>query len=208
MKTSTVITSIVALCMTVGLAGCTEPGNEERTDETTAAAANTGNIDLAALESEAQAITQSFVGTLLPTLQGALAAGGPSEAIAVCSERAPQIAAELSAESGWSVRRVSLKPRNTGIATADDWERARLEEFDRRQQAGEAGATIRVAAVVDGEYRFMQAQPTMPLCLTCHGDDLGPEVRSALASHYPEDMATGYSTGEIRGAISLRASLP
>lgn len=204
MPTKTVISFFLALFVIVGLTGCTEPANDETTGETAA----TNNIDLSAMESEAQAITQSFVGTLLPTLQGALAAGGPSEAIAVCSERAPQIAADLSTESGWSVRRVSLKPRNTGIATPDDWERAMLEDFDRRQQAGEAGASIRAAGVVDGEYRFLQAQPTMPLCLTCHGDNLAAEVQSALAEHYPDDMATGYSAGQIRGAISLRTSLP
>ncbi|GAB5498584.1 MAG: DUF3365 domain-containing protein [Pseudohongiellaceae bacterium] len=165
-------------------------------------------VDLGTLETEARSLTQSFVGTLLPTLQGALAAGGPTAAINVCSERAPEIAAQLSASSGWSVRRVSLKPRNADLAVPDAWERATLAEFDRRQQSGEAGGAINASAVVDGEYRYMQAQPTMPLCLTCHGEDLDPAVRSALAEHYPDDLATGYSAGQIRGAISLRSNLP
>lgn len=164
--------------------------------------------DLSVLESEARGLTQQFVSTLLPTLQNAMAEGGPTGAIAVCSEQAPQIAAELSSDSGWSVRRVSLQPRNASLAIPDDWERQTLQDFDRRQQAGEAGPAINASAVIDGEYRYMQAQPTMPLCLTCHGQTIAAEVHSALAEHYPMDMATGYTQGQIRGAISLRKPVP
>lgn len=137
-----------------------------------------------------------------------MAQGGPTEAITVCFVRAPQIATELSSDSGWSVRRVSLKPRNTSLAIADEWERQTLQDFDRRQLAGEAGTAINESAMIDGEFRYMQAQPTMPLCLTCHGQTIAAEVRSALAEHYPMDMATGYTQGQIRGAISLRKSIP
>jgi len=35
-------------------------------------------------------------------------------------------------------------------------------------------------------------------------DQLTPAVKSALAQHYPNDLATGYSAGQIRGAISVR----
>ena len=38
-------------------------------------------------------------------------------------------------------------------------------------------------------------------CLTCHGgpEDLGEGVADALAKHYPEDAATGFAEGELRG---------
>ena len=165
-------------------------------------------LEQSQLESEARTLSQQFVGTLLPTLQNAMAEGGPTEAISVCSVRAPQIAAELSADSGWTIRRVSLKPRNASLAIPDEWESQSLESFDQRQQAGEAGSTINASALIDGEYRYMQAQPTMPLCLTCHGQTISADVRSALAEHYPMDLATGYTQGQIRGAISLRKQVP
>ncbi|MFM1896172.1 MAG: hypothetical protein RLZZ385_1246 [Pseudomonadota bacterium] len=164
-------------------------------------------VDTAALETEARYITQRFVGTLLPTLQQALQNGGPVNAIEVCAVQAPLIAQSLSEQSGWSVRRVSLKTRNTANATPDAFERQILRSFDSRQTAGEAGATLSHGEVRSGEYRFMQAQPAMPLCLTCHGDNLAPEVSSALARLYPGDSATGYQQGQIRGAISLRRAL-
>jgi cytochrome c553 len=80
-----------------------------------------------------------------------------------------------------------------------------LQEFEQRQQAGEAPAQINKAELVDGEFRYMQAQAAAPLCLTCHGTDIPSEVSEALARLDPNDMATGYLAGQIRGAISLRA---
>ncbi|MCB1665252.1 MAG: DUF3365 domain-containing protein [Pseudomonadales bacterium] len=155
------------------------------------------------LVNEASALTQRFVGTLLPTLQGAIAVGGPVGAIDVCAVEAPRIAQVLSEESGWEVKRVSLKARNSSMATPDGWETQVLNVFDLRQRSGEPPATLNVAEVVNGRFRYMQAQPTMPLCLTCHGSNISPEVSSALARKYPNDKATGYQEGQIRGAISL-----
>ena len=38
-------------------------------------------------------------------------------------------------------------------------------------------------------------------CLACHGpaDDLDEDVRSALAESYPDDQATGFAEGDLRG---------
>ena len=49
----------------------------------------------------------------------------------------------------------------------------------------------------------MQAQAVEPLCLVCHGKGLSDEVQDALEQYYPDDTATGYSLGQVRGAISL-----
>lgn len=156
-----------------------------------------------ALIDEASALTQRFVGTLLPTLQGAIAVGGPVGAIDVCAVEAPRIARILSEESGWDVKRVSLKARNSSTATPDGWETQVLSVFDLRQQAGEPPAALNVAEVVNGRFRYMQAQAAQPLCLTCHGSNIRADVKEAIARKYPNDMATGYREGQIRGAISL-----
>ena len=161
----------------------------------------------AALVNEASALTQRFVGTLLPTLQSAMQAGGPLNAIDVCALEAPRIAQQLSEESGWEVTRVSLKARNSSTAIPDTWEAQVLNMFDQRQKAGESPATLNVAETVNGSFRYMQAQPTAPLCLTCHGSEVSQEVLSAIHAKYPDDLAIGYETGQIRGAISLRKPL-
>jgi hypothetical protein len=51
--------------------------------------------------------------------------------------------------------------------------------------------------------RSMQAQSTGALCLTCHGANLAVPAQEALLQYYPDDLATGYQLGQVRGAISL-----
>ncbi len=156
---------------------------------------------------EAAALAAEFVGLLKPQLKQALAEGGPTHAIAVCADIAPGIADSLSAQSGWMVRRVSLKSRNASRAVPDSWERKVLLEFDRRQAAGEQAAELHFGEAVNGQYRYMQAQVVEPVCLVCHGKGLSDEVQATLKEYYPDDWATGYSLGEVRGAISLSAPL-
>lgn len=156
---------------------------------------------------EAESLVQQFAGTLKPQLQAAMQQGGPVHAINVCAEEAPRIARQLSDSSGWQVKRVSLKARNSGTAVPDSWEREILQQFDQRQATGELPQQLSAAAVVDGRFRYMKAQGVEPLCLTCHGETLDPQVRAALQQRYPDDRATGYREGQIRGAFSLSKAL-
>jgi hypothetical protein len=47
----------------------------------------------------------------------------------------------------------------------------------------------------------MKAIPTGDVCLLCHGAQLAPGVSQVLTELYPEDKATGFSMGDIRGAF-------
>jgi len=156
-----------------------------------------------ALKQEAISIVQKFGGTLKPQLQDAMKTGGPVHAITVCSDLAPNIAQNLSRETGWTVTRVSLKPRNNSSAVPDAWEKKVLEQFDQRQADGESAEKMAFAEMVDGKFRFMKAQGVEKVCLNCHAAEIKPEVEAALKQNYPQDMARGYSEGQIRGAFSL-----
>lgn len=142
---------------------------------------------------------------LLQVLQEEIAKGGPAVAVEVCREKAPQMAKAASEQTGWGIRRVSLRNRNPK-AVPDAWERAALEDFDRRAAAGESPATLEKWEVVGQEYRYMKALPVQPLCLSCHGPvgELGAGVPEKLKTHYPQDLGTGYAVGQIRGAITIR----
>ena len=152
----------------------------------------------------AREATAAFAGSLKAELMSAMQSGGPLEAIEVCNTRAPQIAQAVSLEKGLKVSRVSLKNRNPGNAP-NEWQRSVLEEFDARKQAGEDPASIswQEVAELDGgrEYRFMKAIPTGGLCLQCHGEVLDPAVAGKIAELYPDDKATGFKTGDLRGAF-------
>jgi len=168
--------------------------------------------DEAALLADARKVASAIPPKLLAVLSEEIAKGGPENAVSACREKAPKMAAAASAETGWAIRRVSLKNRNPK-AVPDAWERTVLEDFDQRAAAGEKPATLEKGEVVqDGDqkiYRYMKALPTQELCLACHGtaDLISPAVKARLGELYPEDKAIGYSLGQIRGAITLKRPL-
>jgi len=153
-----------------------------------------------------QAAIQTFASTLQGHLMEAMQEGGPPKAIDVCRERAPEIAADISADTGWSVGRTSLKLRNPDNAP-DQWERAVLEDFDARRAQGVPASELSRYEVVEGGdeqvFRFMRAIPTGGLCLTCHGSELSGDIKHALERLYPADQAIGYSEGDVRGAFTI-----
>ncbi len=158
---------------------------------------------------DARRVASSIPPKLVAVLVEQIAKGGADGAILVCRDTAPRLAKAASEESGWAIRRVSLRNRNLR-AVPDPWERAALEDFDRRAAGGEGPATFEKAEIVteDGKqyYRYMRALPVQPLCLNCHGtpDQLIPAVKERLKDLYPDDKAVGYRPGEIRGAMTIR----
>ncbi len=171
-----------------------------------AIALGNGDGDMAAERSrlmQGRELTRQFQQRLNAELQAAIAQGGPVGAIATCRERAPAIAAELSAASGTRVSRTALRVRNPANAPLP-WQRVVLLRFQERLAAGEAADGLESLETLPGEdVRYMKAIPTGPLCLTCHGSNLAADVQAALHSMYPEDAATGFSVGDLRGAFSV-----
>ena len=162
-----------------------------------------------ALAAEARAIAATFAEKLKSELVGAMKVDGPSKAIEVCNVAAPSIAADVSA-NGWSVGRTSLKTRNPKNVP-DAWERRSLEEFDAAKSTGADAAKLERFEVVEKNgirtFRFMKAIPVAEPCLTCHGETIKEPVKARLAELYPEDRATGYKIGDIRGAFTLSKPL-
>jgi hypothetical protein len=162
---------------------------------------------------EARGVAQAVPPRLLAVLMAEIAKSGNDGAIAACRDQAPALARAASAESGWAIRRVSLRNRNPK-AVPDAWERAALEDFDRRAAAQEPAVGLERAELTREEgkvmQRYMRALPTAELCLGCHGtpERVSPAVTARLQELYPEDRALGYRVGEIRGAITLRKTVP
>lgn len=174
--------------------------------------ASAAAADEAKLLEEARGIAAKMPPKLLEVLDAEVKKSGHAEAMTVCREKAPQMAKSLSEQTGWAIRRVSLKNRNPK-AVPDAWERAVLEDFDRRTAAGEKPSSLDKGEVVsvDGQkmYRYMKALPTQDLCLNCHGtpDRIDPSVQAKLKELYPDDKAIGYGPAEIRGAITIKKPL-
>jgi len=120
---------------------------------------------------------------------------GPVEAIAACSVQAPQIAAELSVD-GIVMGRSSHKLRNPENAPPQ-WLEPILDSF------ADGSANLEPVAVSVGDDRVAYVEPimTQPLCLTCHGQSLQPEIAARIAEAYPDDKATGFEAGDLRGVF-------
>lgn len=165
------------------------------------------NLD--AFAQESQALVKAFAQSLKGELQSAIKRGGPSSAIPVCNVKAPEIARDLSRAPRWTVGRTSHKIRNPDNAP-DEWEAMVLDEFAQRAAAGESLAAMEKAELVsiDGRrsYRYMKAIAVGEVCLKCHGSGIDPEVKEQIDSYYPEDQATGFSIGQLRGAFTMTKS--
>ncbi len=171
-----------------------------------AGAGPVAGTDVEARIEASRKVVREFVRELRAELMKALEAGGPAGAIDVCSRRAPEIAARLSRETGWNVGRTSLRYRNPDSAP-DEWERRVLERFEARRASGGDIRSLEYAQVVEEGgrqvFRYMKAIPTRRPCLACHGENLDPEVAARIRERYPDDRATGFRVGGIRGAFTI-----
>ena len=133
----------------------------------------------------------AFQQALGSTLKAALA-DGPIPAIDACRSEAPRIAAERTA-AGIAVGRTSQKLRNPGNAP-EPWMQPLLDAYQRGELDGPH-------AVALGERGTGVVQPirVQPLCTTCHGATIAPDLRDHLRERYPDDRATGYAVGDFRG---------
>ena len=161
-------------------------------------------------QEESRAVAMPFMKQLSAENQKAIKEGGAESAIKVCKEIAPKLAGDASRQNGWKLTRVSLKVRNPLLGMPDAWEQKNLQAFEDRAAKGEKTESMEQAEIVqepDGKYfRYMKAIAIQPGCLSCHGnaEQIPDTVKAKLSEEYPHDNATGYSIGQIRGAISIK----
>lgn len=146
----------------------------------------------------------SLKGNLLTTLE----TGGPDAAIEVCHQDATVITEETAAaDSGiLALRRVSPRWRNPSNRP-DGLDRATWRLFEESDLQSADGPEDLLVPDPDRDDRvvYYRALRTAPLCLTCHGsaEQIPATVKTLLAERYPDDRATGYSEGELRGLIRI-----
>lgn len=180
-------------------------------------AATLGSAAENAEPTEAERATQSrdlskdYAKRLQSALIRAIEAGGPETAIALCHTAAPAIAKKKSTSSGWSLGRTALRLRNPKNAP-DQWEHDVLLKFQDQLEQGADIATLEhyETTTKDGKivFRYMKAIPTQAPCLACHGQNVSASVKKKIAELYPEDQATGFSIGDLRGAFTIEQPLP
>jgi hypothetical protein len=127
--------------------------------------------------------------------------GGIQHAIGYCNTNALDITDSLSALYGAGLRRTSDRYRNE-LNKPDSAEAAIIDDYRTRLAEGmdlkpilleDQGKPVRFYAPI-----LVRA----PLCLSCHGEPgntMIAEDADYLKAGYPDDRATGYKLGELRG---------
>jgi len=163
----------------------------------------------AALE-RARAAAAALSTELRERLMEEMKAGGPVQGVKVCSEVAPSYAARHSVD-GLAVRRVSERWRNPADEP-DAYEAAKLAELAAAHAKGVLPAETHewVGGGAQRVLRYLKPITIGGPCLACHGDPaaMRPEVAATIRERYPQDRATGYRDGDLRGAVSVTVSSP
>lgn len=145
--------------------------------------------------SRAAAYLAPFKKDMKAALQAGLATG-PAAAIDACRLEAPLIAERYSNDKV-RIGRSSHRLRNPANATPE-WVSPTLAAWLDDPDMPRDPVIVELG---DDRLGYIEAIPTSPICLTCHGDALAPAIESALETHYPEDRATGFREGDLRGVF-------
>jgi len=128
---------------------------------------------------------------LMSKLNQELGKGGPAIAISVCQDEAPRIAQQVGADKGVKIGRTALKLRNSKNQPPG-WAKDLLER---------SAAEPAFLANANGEFAALLPIKLQAQCLLCHGarEQIPAEVRIALSQRYPNDQATDFKEGDLRG---------
>jgi hypothetical protein len=120
---------------------------------------------------------------------------GPVHAISACRVEAPRLA-EAASTATIRVGRASRKVRNPSNATKP-WMQPLLEQFETNPDSREPTVVL----IDERTVGYVEPIFVEPLCVTCHGSELAPDLKAKIEELYPGDQATGYRPGDFRGVF-------
>lgn len=138
--------------------------------------------------------------TLRAALKEKMLEGGALTAVDFCHQQAQPLTAQISQKHGVALGRTALRIRNPANQPLP-WQETVLDDFAARAAAGEAPASLRYSARDGAVYRTARGIVTEPGCLACHGKQVPEPIADAIRERYPDDHATGFAAGDLRGLI-------
>ncbi len=160
--------------------------DDAEADEDDAEALNDGPRRERADEAD-QALRQRLMGRVMEVATEE----GFDAAVDVCRDEAGPLTEEVGEEFDVAIGRVSDRLRNPDN-TGHDWVWSMIEEADGQPhyEANDELRAVKPIALAEG-------------CVNCHGDtdELAEGVPEVLEERYPDDEATGYDVGDLRGWV-------
>ena len=181
-------------------AGCTETG------KTGDPAGNVLSDSLVtAYLNQGKAVAQATFEALSSELKARMQAGGPVAAVEYCQLAAYPLTDSMAQTHEAVIRRTSHRYRNPANAPTSA-ESATMDAYLSMKDNG-SELQPQIYALGTDSVQFFAPIVTKPLCLTCHGiegETLNPELAAHIRSLYPEDQATGFGEGDLRGIWSIK----
>lgn len=185
----TVVVLIVGL-----LAGCGQPESDQKSEiqwERVSAEELSGEIE--ERYKRAELARQDLAQTLFGRLSAVMSSGGPAQAVGVCNLEAQGLTDEVGEEHDVRIGRTSFRLRNPDN-TPPDWAR----EFELVENRVDEQVVLKNQ---NGGVAVFTPIHLQAKCAACHGmkDRMNADVKAVLAERYPEDEATGFEPGDLRG---------
>lgn len=141
-------------------------------------------------------ITQSVGSTLMQTVQKHMSESGVEGALEFCQANALPITDSLARKHDVTIKRTAFRTRNPENDPT---------EFELKVLSNMKGQDIYEPAISyteEGNPVYYEPIVLKDFCQTCHGvpgQSMTIETDSLIKAHYPNDEATGFSSGDLRG---------
>ena len=126
------------------------------------------------------------------------------EAASFCANKASEITKEVSAKfpKGVRVYRTSLKYRNPNNKP-DEKDVEVLKSIQKSIDENKFVQKPIVVKMDNNKTRVYVPLMVENACVKCHGDasKINPEIKKIISKKYPNDKATGFKLGDLRGVI-------
>jgi len=145
-------------------------------------------------------IANATFNSLSSELKKAMAAGGVPQAVQYCNGAALPLTDSLAQIHNVAIKRTSDKWRNPKNKPTTE-ELKVINKYKGQLAVGEdAKAMIQS---IDDRLVFFAPIKTQALCINCHGPKENMPAYSSIQELYPNDLATGYKPGDLRGIWSI-----
>ncbi|MCK6511713.1 DUF3365 domain-containing protein [Myxococcota bacterium] len=139
---------------------------------------------------------------MMRTLRQEMAGGSIEKAIQTCQKTAGHIERQFGKSHNATVQRISHRNRNpANLASSDEMKLIR----QLKQKIAMDSPTLHTLLPSEDKKTktvYLPILVAMPTCLKCHGSptkDIEPETLALLKKYYPQDRATGFRIGDVRG---------
>lgn len=191
MNTKLIRALLLSIIITVSIFGC--QNRETRSQKTLS------KDDISIYEKKGGELVEATQRELASNLVGAIQEKGTEGALEFCNIQAIPLTDSMSVALEAHLKRVTDQPRNPdNLANKSELEYIRSAKLDLSEGKEVSPSIQYINEKVTGYYPIITNQ----LCMQCHGKE-GSQIDNAtlekIKTLYPDDQATGYDIGELRG---------